>query len=97
MMPAWEGDAMLLLDKRIRIIDEEVRRYVELGYRVVYRTPMTAQLVKLKKFDCLWALIGFMAFFVGLLVYLIYYVVTQPDTALYLEVDQGGKVIASFS
>jgi hypothetical protein len=85
MMPAWEGDAMLLLDKRIRIIDEEVRRYVELGYRVVYRTPMTAQLVKLKKFDCLWALIGFMAFFVGLLVYLIYYVVTQPDTALYLE------------
>lgn len=83
----------LTIEERSAILDKEVRKYAERGYRVVSRGVTTAQLVKPKKFSFIWALLWFLVFGVGILVYLFYYAAKQDQT-IYLEVDENGKVIS---
>ena len=61
------------------------------GYRVESRTPTTAQLVRPKKVSFLWALLWFLLFGIGILVYVAYYL-AKSDQTVYLEVDDEGKV-----
>lgn len=79
------------MEQRRAILEEEIRKYVKKGFQVVSRTDLTAQLVKPKKFSGLWALLWFLVFGVGLIIYLIYYG-TKRDEQVYLEVDEKGKV-----
>lgn len=44
--------------ERSRRLDEEIDRHVRLGFRVVSRSPTTAQLVKPKTFNMGCALLG---------------------------------------
>ena len=74
-------------------LSKEIQKYVRKGYRVVYQTATTAQLVKPKGFSCFWALAWLFIFGVGLLVYIFYYL-AKKDKILYLSVE-GDKVRAT--
>lgn len=81
----------LSIEERRVILDRQVKRYIKRGFRVVSRTDTTAQLVQPKKFSFLWALLWFLAFGVGLIVYLLYYAGKKEQT-VYLEIDEKGHV-----
>jgi uncharacterized BrkB/YihY/UPF0761 family membrane protein len=81
----------LSVQERSNILDDEVRHYVQRDYRVESRTPTTAQLVRPKKFSFLWALLWFLLFGIGILIYVAYYL-AKSDQTVYLEVDDAGNV-----
>jgi hypothetical protein len=80
--------------ERSRLLDEEVGTYMRKGFFVRQRTTTTAQLVRPKRFSFVWALLWFLLFGVGIVVYLIYYAAKQ-DEGRYLEVDGHGAVKAT--
>jgi uncharacterized membrane protein YccF (DUF307 family) len=61
------------LEERSAILDAAVMKYARIGYEVRSRTQTTAQLVKPKTFSFIWALVWFLLFGIGLIVYLLYY------------------------
>ena len=75
-------------------VEEELSEYSRDGFFVRHRTDTTAQLVKPKKFSFLWALLWFLVFGIGLVVYLIYYA-AKRDEGRYVEVDEYGAVRAT--
>lgn len=79
------------IEERRSVLQREITSYVRQGYRVVSQTDTTAQLVKPKNFSLLWALLWFFLFGIGLVVYLVYYW-SKRDLAVYLEVDEQGRV-----
>ena len=81
----------LTLEARTAILDREIARYVKRGFRLVTRTPTTAQLLKPKHFSFLWATFWLLCLVVGLLVYLFYYW-SRRDQTIYLEVDPTGRI-----
>lgn len=81
----------LSVQERSNILDNEVRNYVRRGYRVESRIPTAAQLLRPKKFSFLWALLWFLLFGIGILIYVAYYL-AKSDQTMYLEVDDAGKV-----
>lgn len=84
---------VLSLESRRAALDQELGEWSRRGYRVVSRTDTTAQLVKPKRFSCLWATLWFLVFGVGFLIYLFYYA-SKKDSVIYLEVDPLGRVLA---
>jgi len=80
--------------ERSRLLDEEVGTYMRKGFFVRQRTTTTAQLVRPKRFNFVWAFLWFLLFGVGIVVYLIYYAAKQ-DEGRYLEVDGHGAVMAT--
>jgi hypothetical protein len=76
---------------RAAILDREVQNYVRRGYRVVSRTPTTAQLVKSKQFSIILAILGLIIAVVGLVIYLIIYMAMR-DSQVYLTVDETGRI-----
>lgn len=81
----------LSIEDRSGILDREVGSYVRRGYRVVSRTPTTAQLVRPKVFSRVWAFVWFLMLGVGLIVYLFWHA-SKRDKQLYLTVDEDGHV-----
>ena len=82
---------LLTQAERRNILSREIARYTGQGYRVQAQTEYTAQLVKPKTFSILWAIVWFLLFGVGLLVYLIYYL-AKSDKLVYIQVDEYGNV-----
>jgi hypothetical protein len=80
--------------ERNREFEEEIAQYLHEGFFVRQRTATTAQLVRPKKFSFIWALLWFLLFGIGIVVYLIYYAAKQ-DEGRYLEVDEYGAVKAT--
>ena len=81
----------LTAEAREAALDAEVRACVRRGYRVLARTPTTAQLVKPKRFSfLLFVVLAVLVLLPGLL-YLLWYA-TQRDESLYLEVQEDGKI-----
>lgn len=80
--------------ERSRRLEEAIGGYLRRGFFVRLRTPTTAQLVKPKKFSFISALLWFLLFGIGLLIYLFYYA-SQRDEGVYLQVDEYGKVTAT--
>ena len=76
--------------ERSRLLEEAIGRYVSWGFHVRLRTPTSAQLVKPKQFSFVWALLWFLLFGVGLLVYVFYYA-AKKDVGVYLHVDDHGN------
>ena len=82
---------LLSLEERSAILDVAVMKYVRMGYEVRSRTQTTVQLVKPKKFSFFWALVWFLLFGIGLIVYLLFYW-SERDQTIYLEVDEHGTI-----
>jgi len=79
------------IEERQAILNREIQKFVKRGFRVTARTDTTAQLVKPKKFSLLWAILWFLFFGIGLIIYLLYYAAKKDET-IYLDVDERGKV-----
>jgi hypothetical protein len=80
--------------ERSRELEEEIAQYMHDGFFVRQRSATTAQLVRPKKFSFIWALLWFLLFGIGIIVYLIYYAAKQ-DEGRYVEVDEYGAVKAT--
>jgi hypothetical protein len=80
--------------ERSRELEEEITQYMSDGFFVRQRTATTAQLVRPKRFSFVWALLWFLVFGVGIIVYLIYYAAKQ-DEGRYVEVDEYGAIKAT--
>jgi len=80
--------------QRSQELEEEIAQYMHDGFFVRQRTATTAQLVRPKKFSFIWALLWFLLFGIGIVVYLIYYAAKQ-DEGRYVEVDEYGAVKAT--
>jgi hypothetical protein len=80
--------------ERSRALEEEIAQYMHDGFFVKQRSATTAQLVRPKKFSFIWALLWFLLFGIGIIVYLIYYAAKQ-DEGRYLEVDEYGAIKAT--
>ena len=72
------------------ILDREVAKYVERGFRVISRTDATAQLVKPKSFSMLWFFI-LMFTLIGWGFYVVYYLAKKDET-IYLQVLPNRKI-----
>lgn len=62
-------------------------RYMKDGYRVVFQTPTTAQMVKAKRFNWFWFIFWWFSFGI---IYLLYYWGKQ-DSTVYLTIDPKGN------
>ena len=82
---------MLSESERADILDVEVSRYTARGYRVVTRTPSSAQLVRPKRFSVVAALAWLLLLGVGLLIYLLSYA-GQRDEAMHITVTADGRI-----
>jgi hypothetical protein len=80
--------------ERSRELEEEIAQYMHEGFFVRQRSATTAQLIRPKKFSFIWALLWFLLFGIGIVVYLIYYAAKQ-DEGRYVEVDEYGTVKAT--
>jgi hypothetical protein len=80
--------------ERSRLLDEAIKGYLLRGFFVRLRTQTTAQLVRPKKFSFIWALLWFLLFGIGIIVYFIYYA-AKSDEGIYLQVDEYGNVTAT--
>ena len=88
--PKPSGPQAVSIDTRRTALQAEVSKYVRDGYRVQSQTDTTAQLIKPKKFS--WLIFLVLLLIVGFgIIYLIYYLV-KKDKAVYLTVDEFGKV-----
>ena len=67
-------------------LEREIKKYVKSGYRVTSQTPMSAQLVRPKRFSCLLASLSFLLVGIGLIFYLFWYA-SQKDETIYLQVE----------
>ena len=76
---------------RQAILNEEIEKYVRKGYRVQSQTATTVQLIKPKSFSFFWAFVWFLLLGFGLVIYLLHYV-AKKDEAVYIEIDEEGKV-----
>jgi len=74
-------------------LQQHINWYVGQGYRIIAQTETSAQLIKPKQFSLIWALLWFLLFGIGLIVYIIYYA-AKKDKAVYLTITAEGKVQA---
>ena len=75
-------------------LEQNIAQYVRQGYRVMSRTEKSAQLMRPKEFSFFAALLWFLVFGVGLLIYIFYYL-AKSDNVVYLRVTPSGTVIES--
>ncbi len=72
-------------------LQEHIDWYVRQGYRVVSQTETSAQLIKPKQFSLVWAVIWLLVAFIGIVIYIFYYI-AKKDTAVYLTVQSDGTI-----
>jgi hypothetical protein len=77
-------------------LDDEIRAYVELGYRLTTRAERSAHLVRPKVFSFGWALFWLLLLGIGLPFYLMYYLAKRDALAM-LEVADNGDVLATIT
>lgn len=78
---------------RREILNRTLAQYSRAGWQAVAITDTTAQLVRRKTFSCLWALLWFLLFGIGLVIYLIWYW-AKRDHTIFVSVDEYGRVLA---
>jgi hypothetical protein len=77
--------------ERSAILDREMQMYLANGFRVVSRTPATAQLLKAKSFNAGYAILGALFLLIGLVIYVLIYL-GQKDVTVSLSVDEQGAI-----
>ena len=78
---------MLTLEERKSILEKQISILSQRGYSVTSRTDTTATLLKPKEFSFIWALLWFLVFGIGILVYIFYYM-SKKDYVKYLNIDE---------
>jgi hypothetical protein len=78
------GKALDTAEQRA-VLQREIHRFIQQGYRVVSQTDTTAQLVKPKRFSLLW-------FFLLLGLFYIPFYLFARDKTVYLTVDPLGRL-----
>lgn len=81
----------LSTEQRQAILKKEITQYVGEGWIVINETGTSANLVRKKKFSFWWALLWFLLLFVGLIVYIFYYMSKNDETA-YISVGRSGEI-----
>ena len=69
------------------ILDKVSALYMSEGYIVILRTNTQLQLIRKKKFSLLWAVLWFLLWGVGLLVYIFYYI-SKKDEQINITLDE---------
>lgn len=82
---------VLSMEQRKAILQRTIADYVSRGFQVVNQTDTSAQLLKKKTFSCLYSILWFLLFGIGLIIYLLYYA-AKRDELLYISVDERGRV-----
>lgn len=80
----------LPIERRRELLQQAISQYVGQGYRVVFQTDTTAQLVKPRTLSCLWVVL-FGLTLIGLIVYVVVYLMTK-DKQVYIEVTPQGRL-----
>lgn len=78
--PRW------LISKAPKDLKAQIRIAVEYGYQLTNQTSTTAQLIRNKKFSCLFASLGFLLAGIGAVIYVFYYL-AKRDEVIYLDVE----------
>ena len=86
-----EGSGVLSPADRAAILHREIAYYVAQGWTVANQTETTANLVKKKKFSIFWGIVWFLLALVPFLIYLIYYLAKQDQSA-FITIDEYGSV-----
>jgi hypothetical protein len=81
----------LSLPERKQILQNEMRRWLRFGYRVMSQTDTTAQMVRPHQFSFLLALILVFTL-IGFVIYLLWYL-TRRDESAFLEVTETGEIL----
>jgi hypothetical protein len=82
----------LTIEQRKAILMGAIGSALRNRYRVLSQTDTAAQLVRPKRFSCLWSALWFLFFGVGLIWYVLYYLSKQDET-MFIEVDEWGEVL----
>jgi len=69
------------------ILDKVSALYMSEGYIVTLRTNTQLQLIRKKKFSLLWAVLWFLLWGVGLIVYIFYYI-SKKDEQVNITLDE---------
>jgi hypothetical protein len=77
--PAW------LISQAPKDLKAQIHAAVLQGFTVASQTKTTAQLIRPKKFSCLFATLWLFVFGIGFLIYLFYYL-SKKDDAIYLDI-----------
>ena len=72
-------------------LDAAIAHYESKGYHVEDRAKSRVTMMRPKKFSFIWALLWFLLFGIGILIYLFYYM-AKSDERVTLEVDDSGHV-----
>jgi hypothetical protein len=82
-----------MVDESVRnkALEEAMREHEENGFHLERQGDFEAVMVKPKKFSFLWAIVWFLFFGIGILVYIFYYL-AKSDERIRLEVNQEGRV-----
>jgi hypothetical protein len=78
------------------VLEQAIATWIARGYQVQMRGPTYAQLMKPKRFSVVWALLWFLLFGFGLLIYIVYFLAKSQPT-VYLSVDTAGRLTQSRS
>ena len=78
-------------EQRKAQLDGVVARYEAKGYHVEDRSEFRVTMMRPKEFSFIWALLWFLLFGVGILVYLFYYM-GKSDKRVTLEVEEFGRL-----
>lgn len=73
-------------------LSDYIAEYSAKGYKLTDRTEDTAQMVKPKVFSAAWAILWFLLFGIGLVVYILYYL-GKRDTIIMLRETEAGVEI----
>lgn len=86
---------MLTVEQRAAILDDQIERFAWDGWRVLHRTPTTAQLTHAKRISIGAAIFWALFLLVGLLIYLLVFL-SRRDPIVRLIVREDGKVEGDF-
>ncbi len=81
---------MLTIEERNAVLQEEIEKYVDQGWRVTSQTQTTAQLTRDKHASCCLAVLLAILFVLPAVLYLLLYKGTEN---LYLVVNEEGQVV----
>jgi hypothetical protein len=89
-------ETQMRIEDRRAVLQQAIAHYTQSGYRVVSQTDTTAQLVKPRVFSCLWSVLWFLCFGIGLVLYILYYL-SKRDAVIFVSVDENGRVTESWA
>jgi hypothetical protein len=80
------------IEEKRNILNKSIVKYLHEEYRVLSQTDTSAQLVKPKHFNLLFAIIFLFLWVLPLIIYVLYFV-SKKDKLVYISVNDSGEVV----